>query len=339
MRLRTISIMFASARAAALVAFTVWAIGARAAEPVFPAGSRIGLVPPAGMVASPTFMGFEDRADNAAILLATFPADAFDQLDKSMFPDALQKQGIDIEKREPIEVNAGKGFLLSGKQTINNRYFRKFMLVASAGDVTALVNVQVPEQDGTYTEQAVRDALATLAVRKVPDEERLSLLPFKLGDLAGFRIDDVLPGRAVMLVDGPVGPGQTDTAPTGKDASNSNTDIAGRPIDARFLIAALPGGPSDLKDADNFARLTFEQIGGISNVRIQDAEPLRIGGQPGYETLANAKDPQGGRELKIVQWLRFGSGGYMQMIGVARADVWLSVFPRLRKVRDSIDVK
>ena len=76
------------ARVAAVVALMVWAIPARAAEPVFPVGSRIGLVPPAGMVASPTFMGFEDRDKHAAILLTTFPAEAFDQLDKSMLPEA-----------------------------------------------------------------------------------------------------------------------------------------------------------------------------------------------------------------------------------------------------------
>ncbi len=77
-------------------------------------------------------------------------------------------------------------------------------MVAAAGNVTALVTVQVPEQDEAYTDKAVRDALATLALRaSVPDAERLSLLPFTVGDLAGFHIDDVLPGRALMLVDAP----------------------------------------------------------------------------------------------------------------------------------------
>jgi len=324
---------------AAVVALMVWAIPARAADPIFPAGSRIGLVPPAGMVPSTMFMGFEDRDKHAAILLATFPADVFDQLDKSMLPEALKKQGIDIDKREPIQLKAGRGFLLSGKQSINNERFRKFMLVAAAGPVTALISVQVPGQDNTYTDAVVRDALATLAVRDVPDAERLGLLPFTVGDMAGFRIDDVLPGRAVMLVDGPPGTEQTNKEPTGKAPADGNTDTSGRPVDARFLIAALPGGPTQLKDADDFARVTFQQIGGIKNVRIQDAEPLRIGGQPGYETLANAKDPQSDGELRVVQWLRFGSGGYMQMVGIARADVWLDVFARLRKVRDSVDLR
>jgi len=326
-------------RFAAILAVMMSAIAARAAEPIFPTGSPIGLVPPAGMAPSGGFMGFEDRDKSAAILLATFPADAFEQLDKSMFPDALKKQGIDIEKREPIEVHAGRGFLLSGKQSINDRRFRKFMLVAAAGKVTALVTVQVPEQDNAYSDMAVRDALTTLAVRTVPDAERLSLLPFTVGDLAGFRIDDVLPGRAVMLVEGPPALEQSNQGSAGTGPADANSDMSGRPINARFLIAARSGGPSELKDAGEFARTTFAQIGGIKTVRIQDAEPLRIGGQPGYETLADAKDPQSDGELRVVQWLRFGAGGYLQMIGIARAEFWLDEFPRMRKMRDSIDLK
>ena len=110
-----------------------------------------------------------------------------------MVPEALKKQGIDVAKREPMTLDVGKGFLLSGKQTIGEASYRKWMLVAPAGNVTALVTVQVPEQDTKYTDKAVRAALATLAVRaSVPDAERLSLLPFTVGNLAGFHIDDVL---------------------------------------------------------------------------------------------------------------------------------------------------
>ena len=48
--------------------------GAAAADAVFPAGSRLGLVPPAGMVPSRTFQGFEEPGTRAAILLTTLPA-------------------------------------------------------------------------------------------------------------------------------------------------------------------------------------------------------------------------------------------------------------------------
>jgi hypothetical protein len=320
----------AASLAAALFAVLVWVLPALATDAIFPTGCRIGLVPPLTMPLSPHFMGFEDSDVGAAILLATFPADAFGYLDKSMVPEALKKRGID--NREPFAVAGGMGFLLSGKQTTVQTSFRKWMLVAPVGDVTALVTVRAPDQSNKYSDQVVRAALSTLAVRaSIPAAERLSLLPFKVGDLAGFRIDDVLPGRALMLVHEAVGGEQSDKAP-----NDQNKDAAGHPIDARFLIAALPGGPNEPKDNDNFARVAFDRIGGIADVRIQDAEPLRISGQSGYQTLAKAKDAQG-TDLMVVQWLRFGTGGYMQMTGIAHVDLWPEMLTRLRKVRDSVD--
>ena len=317
--------------AAAVFAVLVWASAGQAADAVFPTGSRVGLVPPPGMKPSTNFVGFEDPENEAAILVAAFPAEAFSALDKSMVPDALKKQGID--SREPMKVAGTTGFLLTGKQAAGGTSYDKWMLVAPAGDVTALVTVRAPEQNKKYTDQAVRATLATLAVRpSVPDSERLSLLPFKVGDLAGFHIDDVLPGRALMLVD----VSANDTS--GKTPPKGNDEPAGQPIDARFLIAALPGGPNEPSDDENFARVTFDQIGGIGEVRIQDAEPLRIEGQPGYETLAKAKDPRG-TDVMVVQWLRFGTGGYMQMIGIANADLWPGMLMRLRTIRDSVNTE
>lgn len=316
--------------AAAAFAILAGTAPTRAADAIFPTGSRIGLVPPLNMPLSAQFMGFQDPENNAAILLATFPGDAFKYLDKSMVPEALKKQGID--NREPFTARAGAGFLLSGKQTVAAISIRKWMLIAPAGNITALVTVRAPAEGNKYTDQMVRASLATLAVRaSVPDAEQFSLLPFKVRDLAGFHIDDVLPGRALMLTHTPADGNRSDKA-----APDQNKDVEGRAVDARFLIAAMPGGPAEAKDDDNFARVTFAQIGGIADVRVQDAEPLRIGGQSGYETLATAKDAQG-TKLMVVQWLRFGSGGYMQMTGIAHADLWPAMLMRLRQIRDSID--
>jgi len=300
---------------------TVPVRGAAAADVIFPAGSRLGLVPPAGMVPSRTFQGFQEPGAKATILLTTLPANAYEQLAKSMVPEAMKKEGIEVERREAIELSAGKGFVLSGRQTIEKERYRKWLLIASADDVTALVNVQVPEQATNYSEEAVRAAFATLAVRPhIPDAEQLSLLPFRIGELAGFHVEDVLPGRAIVLVDPP----------------SQTAEGAGATATARMFISALPGGPEETADRDNFARVTFSQIVGIKDVQLQDAGPLRIASQPGYQTLAKAKDVGSGADVMVVQWLRFGSGGFLRMIGIARADAWPEMFGRLRAVRDSV---
>jgi hypothetical protein len=313
--------------AAALVLVTV-AAPACAEDPTFPPGSRVGLVPPPGMVASNTFDGFADPTKDAAILITVLPAAAFAQMDKTLDIDTLKKQGVVLDKREPMQLGLGKAFLLTGRQTADKVRYRKWLLVAGASDLTALVTVQVPEQeDKTYPDRIVRAALATLTVRtKVPEAEELGLLPFAVGDFAGFRVEDVLRGRALMLHD----------TTAGKDPAK---DQGASGVDARMLIAALPGGPAEPEGRGNFARLTFQEIGGIRDVTVTLSEPLRISGQSGYQTMAEAKDARTGAEVRVVQWLRFGGGGYLQMVGIGSADTWTSVLARLRTVRDSVELK
>ncbi len=314
---------------ATVVALTVLAMPVRAADPIFPPGSRIGLVPPVGMVTSDTFVGFSDPSKDAAILIAALPAAAYSRIEKTMDTEALRKQGISLDKRESMQLNAGKGFLFTGRQVVDKARYRKWLLVVVASDLTALVTVQVPEQESAYSGRVVRDALTTLAVRPtVPQAEELSLLPFTVGELAGFQIDGVLRGRALVLSDAhSEGP---------KDSSKESS--AGN-LTARLLVAAAPGGPSEPDDRANFARLSFSEIAGIRNVHITMSEPLRIGGQAGYQTMAEAKDARSGTDVMVVQWLRFGSGGFLQLIGVAPVDNWTSVLARLRTVRDSIEPK
>ena len=200
---------FARATAAGFAALLVVAIGAatpaRAADPVFPTGSRVGLVPPPGMAVAETFSGFADPNKDAAILIAILPTAAYSQIDKSMDAEALKKQGVNLEKREPMQLSFGKGFLLTGRQVADKVRYRKWLLVAPASDFTALISVQVPEDDPAYPDRVVREALATLTVRpQVPEAEQLSLLPFTVGDLAGFHVDAVLRGRALLLSDAPI---------------------------------------------------------------------------------------------------------------------------------------
>jgi hypothetical protein len=325
LKIRSMAALLALISMAALLALTALVMPARAADPVFPTGSRVGMVPPDGMTPSETFEGFGDQQKNAAILITTLPADAYESLEKTGVPDSLRKEGFTIDRREPIELKDGKGFLITGTEIADKTRFRKWLLVAALADVTALVSVQVPEQDQAYSERALRSALATLTVRAdVPDAERLSRLPFTVGELAGFRISDVMPGRAVMLIDARPG---------------SEQDSSGFTLNARLMAAAMPDGPVEPGERASFARMTFDSIVGIKDVHVQMAEPLRMGGQPGFQIVAQAKDANTGTDLMVAQWLRFGSGGYLEIVGMGRADVWNEEFPRLRAIRDSIDPK
>jgi len=129
----------------------------------------------------------------------------------------------------------------------------------------------------------VRAAFASLAVRpEVPIEEQLGLLPFRLSEMAGFKIGGVLPGRGVLL---------TDVA----------ADAASKVIEPHIIVALMPGAPAEAGDRDDIARQIFRSIPNLKDVRITGSEQLRIGGQQGHEIMASAKDPGTGADISLVQ--------------------------------------
>jgi hypothetical protein len=294
----------------------------KSGEPQFPLASRLGLVPPPGMTVSSTFQGFEDAANNVYIRLVAMPQDAYSEIEKSMTNQAMKKQNIIVERREPFVLRSSKGLLVVARQESGADKLRKWLLIAPIDGLTALVSMEMPllgkKEKDVYAEPAIRAAFASLASRStIPSEEQLALVPFRLGDLAGFQVAGVVPGRAVQLSDG------------GSDTINAGD----RPY---LLIGIAAGSAPSPNDRDSFARLAFASPPNLKDVRILSSEPMRIGGQPGHEMRVTGKDAKSGAEVEIVQWLRFGSGAYLRILGFAPKDGWVEALARFRAVRDGM---
>ena len=310
----------AVSRSIALLAALLFWLGPAQAESQYPTGSRIGLVPPPGMSVSQQFPGFEDTAKNIFIRLVAMPQQAFGEIENTMTNEALKQQGIMVERREPIDIPNAKGILIVARQQANDIKFHKWMMIAPIADLTVLVSFEIRDDaQDAYPEPVIRAALASTTVRPtIPIAEQLSLVPFQVNDLAGFRVVRVLPGVAVQLTDGP------------KDTFD--------PIDQPHIVVSVaPGTPPEARDRDAFARVALSAgLPPLKEVRVTGSEPMRIGGQQGYEMRATARDPNSGAEIDIVQWLRFGSSGFMRVIAFGPKDGWTQNFMRFRAVRDGL---
>lgn len=304
-------------------AFAVAALAitpALAANPVFPINSRVGIVPPAGFTPSAKFPGFENPELNAAILIVELPAEAYAELEKGFTDAALKARGMTVATREPVTVADGRGLFVAGAQESGGQKRYEAVMIANVTGLTTVVSVQMLEAThATLTDAVLRDALKTVAVRKeVPEAEKLSVLPYKMSNLAGFRI--IRSGRdgAVILTDGP----------------GDAVEAVAQPF---MIIGIAPGQAPKPEERDAFARRIFNTAPGIKDVKIIRAEPLRMGRANGYEIVAEAKDLKSDKDVTTVQWLRFGQTGYMQMFGIARRETWNDTFTKLRAIRDGID--
>jgi hypothetical protein len=306
----------------ALCVATLGVATADAAGVVFPPGCRIGLVPPNGFAVNPAIRGFDDKVNEAAFLTFELPAQAFSKIEQSMTPEALKQQGMTLEKREELSLKDGKAVLLIGPQEAENAKIRKWILIAALPEITALVTVQVPEAaKDVYPDATIRAALATVTLRpSVPIDEQVDLLPYRLDDLAGFRVMRVIPPTLAVLTDGP------------KDTM----DAVDQP---HMLVTVGPGGPTDLPSRQNFSRNLLFGIAGFTDVKPTNSEMLRLNGLQIYEILADAKDAKAGSDLKVVQWIRFGTNAYFQIVAMTPKTSWFQEFPRFRAVRDGINPK
>jgi hypothetical protein len=307
--------------AAAILAIALGLATPALASPTFLPGSRIGLVPPEGMVPSRSFQGYEDASKGAMLFVTELGANTAEPLAKDFTPEAMAAGGIEVETREDLGLAGMHGYLIVAHQDIAGMRWRKWALVQTRGDITAVILAMTPEAAReAYPDAALRASLASLALREsVPDEEKFGLLPYRFGDLAGFRLVQAIPTGIAILTSGP------------SDA----TIATSQPFFMIGLAASAP--PPD--ERESFARRRVATIGGLDQFHVLQSVPMRFGADLGHEITAEGKDPKNGVDLSLVQWLRFRAGGTMEMVGIARRDVWAEAFPRMRTLRDGIEFK
>jgi hypothetical protein len=289
-----------------------------AAGPVFPEGSRIGLVlPPGDLQPSKQFPGFEDKAHKVTITMLDLPGPAYEAVEQSAFGRKIK--GLTVDKRELFSFAGGIGYLVTGRATVDGEEAHAWYLLANtetrkAGHVGMFLRVHVPDAArAAYPDAAIRTALQSVTFRMPPVAELVDRLPFKLGNLAGFRIMRVTPPALAVLIDGPVND----------------------PVHHAYMVVSVGhGAPEDpsaqARLARDLLRTAPVRVGAITS-----AETMRLRGVPVYELRADATGPDG-TKLEVVQWMRFGGSGFLRIVGVVHKDDLDKRFPRFRAVRDGI---
>jgi hypothetical protein len=285
------------------------------AEPVYPPGMRIGLEPAGDLKTGPGLPGFQDADRKVTVTILELAPAAYAELERTIF--GKDPAGAIKVERESFPFRTGIGYLHVARVVENNVAVQRWTLLASAVSpdqgFVALISVNIPDSvRAVYTDEAVRRMLASVTFRKQPIEERLSLIPFKLADLAGFRVIQVMP-ESVVLTDG------TDSA-------------AGQPY---MIVSMGRGAPDAANDRQRFARDLLLSAP-LRELSIQSAEDMRITGQPGSEIRAQGIDPHG-TAVGVVQWLRFTGGIFIRIVGASPRDRWNDVFNRFRAVRDGVE--
>jgi hypothetical protein len=306
-------------RSAALIFAAMLALAASpagAADQVFPPGARVGLTPLVGLVQAKGFSGFETEDKSVRVLIAELPATAYGEVVNTFNSNPAIGAG---PRPESLETGAGTGYYTVENAKNASGAVRHYAMILSGGTFSGYVDVQVPENaTRIYSDGAVRQMLASAVIRKdVPVDEQLALMPFKVDNLGDFKSVRALGATgALLLADG-----------------DESTGFEAAPF---MVIGLLPAAPTQADERARFAEQAARAIPGMHSGRITMSEPVRIEGLAGYETRIDATSGRNDTQVTLVQWLRFGSGGALRIIGSAPRDQWEKAFPRFRAVRDGI---
>jgi len=308
------------AAVALIVAANSTVLSSAFADPVFPPGARVGMTPLVGLNKARTFIGFETEDQGVKVLIADLPVDAYGEVANAFKANPAGTGGI---KPESIETAAGLAYYTveNGKENAKDGTgnVRRYSMILPGPTFSGYVAVQVPENASKiYTDDAVRQMFASAVIRtEVPIEEQLGLMPFKMSELSSFKnIRTLAPGAALILSDG-----------------DEKTGFEVAPFMIIGLIGSTAASPDD---RGRFAQQIATTIPGVRDGRITMSEPVRIDGQPGYETRIDATSGKDNTPVTIVQWVRFGAQTSMRIIGSSPRDDWTKAFPRFRAVRDGI---
>jgi hypothetical protein len=304
-----------------LIAFALFSAAlspAFAADPVYPPGARVGMVPLVGLAPAKAFTGFETEDHGVRVLIAELPVAAYAEIKNAFKTNSFS--GPNPIKPESLQTTAGEVFYTAETAMDGTAPVRRYSMIVPGDTFSGYVAMQVPENaTKIYSDDTVRQMFATAVVRKeVPIEEQLGLLPFKITELSAFKnIRTLTPGSTILLADGDEEPG-----------------IEAAPF---MVIGIITSSPTQPEDRGRFAQQAAGQIPGLRDGRITMSEPLRIDGSPGYETRIEATSGKANAPVTVVQWLRFGSGNQaLRIIASTPRDDWSKAFPRFRAVRDGI---
>jgi hypothetical protein len=304
---------------AALALLVATALPALAADAVYPPGLRLGMVPLVGLSTAKTFPGFESEDGNVKVLITELPPAAYGEVVGAFNANPAGNNGI---KPDKIETQAGLAYFTTESGKAGTTPVKRYSMIVPGTGFSGYVAVQVPENASKiYTDEAVRQMFATATTRKeVSADEQLGLMPFKITDLAGFKdIRTLVPGSSLILADG-----------------NESSGYESKP----FMILGLIGStPQQADDRARFAQEAALQIPGVRESRVTMSEPIRINGQPGFETRIDGVSGKDKTPVTVVQWIRFGGGTSLRIIASAPRDQWSDAFTRFRTVRDGIQPK
>jgi len=300
----------------AAVAWAFGVLGSALARQQQAANSHIIVDLPNGYAPSALFSGFEHAELGISILVQEMPRAAFDDLAKGLTPQRLANQGIHEVMFSKL-ARKDEHIFMRGQQNSAAGNYAKFFMVFQEAKLTILLSANVPrqviDQDAARADQIEAILASASIAEKVAPREL-----YRLERPGPFQAAGTFLGTATLYTRD----GRMEATPKG----------AARSI---FIVApSLDHRP--IADLVPFSQQLLYSLAGYRDLKLGSSTPVHIGGLDGVAMEADAVHRSDGVPVRVFQMvLTPAKGGYIRLVGIARADEAAALFPEFREMAQS----
>jgi len=253
---------------------------------------------PSGFTAADKFTGFQNRSNNASIVVSEIPG-PFDKVTAGFDAEHLKTKGMTLISKQVQEVGGYPGVVLQVTQDSFGTKWRKW-LVAFGDTETVLLTATWPESLTGTLQASMKEALLAAKWDRSQEVDPEAGLTYSITPSPPFKFTKRLQNMLLFTPSGDI-----------------EMRAQGNPM---FIV-----GPSiaeqDIPDHSGFARKRLEHMADLQNFDITSEQPVTISGLSGVEILGSATDTRTGLPKSVYQTILFGNRVYYLMQGMVDKDL------------------
>jgi hypothetical protein len=260
-------------------------------------GTRVALMVPDGFEIARDFPGIGRSQDFTSVLVTELNVPAAIAAE-SVSEAALARNGVELIESKPVQIYGRPATRVDAVQKIGAISFRKWFLVLGNDTKSVMLTATTPSEN----EEQYRTALVQVLESAHWDEGGAPAsapvaLPFQVKEAPPLRIVRSAATALVLSEPAPVKGHVTPVVTVGASK-------------ATVAVGELAG----------FAKTRLEETPTLTEIQIRSQGAQRLGGLPGHEIRADARDTESGRPVRVHQLLAEDGGHYYLVQGIFDAE-------------------
>ena len=274
-------------------------------------GTKVSIVPPAGLKPTEQFPGFGDEETKTSILIAELPA-PYSLFADGFTKEALATKGMSLLSRKEISLNGRPGILLHVRQEAGSLALLKWMVVTGNEKETALVTATFLEEMKARWSSEMERSVLSVQWEGEAKIDPLAGLNFSFNADPSLKVARRITNMVILTIDGA---------------------MPGKPTNDPFFIIGSSVSEPLILDAKKFAEGRLMQIEQISGPVIKKHSDVTIAGLSGSEIIAEAQwKDRPDTPVTVYQVLLLDEKNYFIMQGFAPREgreKYLVIFNRI----------